>query len=114
MIFELINLFEWKKKKDILKELKQNGVYIDERGWRKIVERHNKLYCEHKTDYYICHSNKGYILTKDENLIRTTAKDFKSRGIDQLIKASSALKALNENANFRLEIRDGEFFYSEI
>ena len=114
MIFELINLFEWRKKKDILQELKQNGVHIDERQFRKIVEKHNKLYCEHKTEYYICHSNKGYKLTKNENEIRESARDYRKRAINQLVKSSKTLKALNENANFRLEIKNGELIYSEI
>lgn len=114
MIFQMINLFEWKKKKDILKELKEQGVYIHEREWRHIVEKHNKLYCEHKMDYYICHSNRGYKLTNNEEEIRESVKDYRKRAINQLIKASETLKALNENANFKLEIRDGEFFYSEI
>lgn len=42
MIFELLDLKEWKKKKDILKELKKNGVRMSERAWRKAVELHNK------------------------------------------------------------------------
>ena len=114
MIFEMINLFDWKKKKDILKELKANGVFIHERMWRKTVEKHNNLYFEHKTDYFLAHSNKGYKLTKDEQEIRESAKDFRKRGIDQLMKSSKTLKALNENANFRLEIKDGKMYYSEI
>lgn len=114
MIFEMISLFEWRKKKDILKELKEQGVYIDERSFGKIVEKHNSLYFEHKVDYYMAHSSKGYKLTKNEDEIRNSALDYKNRGLDQLAKASKTLKALNENANFRLEVKDGEFFYSEM
>lgn len=114
MIFELLKLYEWKKKKDILKELNEHGVHIDERNFRKIVERHNKLYFEHRTDYYLAHSPKGYKLTKNEEEIRNSALDYRKRGINQLIKSSKTLKALNENSIFRLEIKNGELIYSEI
>ena len=114
MIFEMIDLSDWKTKKQILKELKSNGVFLNERIFRKTVENYNKLYFEHQVDFYMCHSHKGYKLTNNEDEIRATAKDFRKRGIDQIVKASKTLKALNENANFRLEIIDGELRYSEV
>lgn len=104
MIFEMINLFNWKKKREILKELKENGVYIHEREFRLIVKKHNKLFCEHKTEYFIAHSNKGYKLTKDEEEIMRSAMDYKKRAIDQFRKSRQILKAVHESKNERLDI----------
>ena len=107
MIFELINMFDWKKKHEILKELKENGVYLNERTFRKTVENHNKLFCEHKVDYYIVHSAKGYKLTQDREEIVNTAIDFRKRAINQFNKARDVIKAMNENDNYNFEIKDG-------
>ena len=65
MIFELLDLKEWKKKKNILKELKKNGVRMSERAF------------------------------------------------NQLVKASKTLKAMGENDNIRLEIKNGEFIVAQ-
>lgn len=107
MIFEMIELTDWKTKKEILKELRSNGVYIDERCFRKIVENYNKLFCEHKVDNYVVHSAKGYKLTNDKDEIIQTASDFRKRAINQFNKARDVIKAMNENDNYNLEIKDG-------
>lgn len=113
MIFELIELFDWKKKHEILKELKANGVYLNERSFRKIVENHNKLFCEHKVDYYIVHSGKGYKLTQNREEIVDTAKDFRKRAVNQFNKARDVIKAMNENDNYNFEIVDGYLIYPQ-
>ncbi len=113
MIFELLDLKEWKKKKDILKELKNNGVRMSERAWRKAVELHNKRYFEHQTDKYLAHSSKGYKLTDNKDEIIASAKDYRTRAFNQLVKASKTLRAMGENDNMRLEIKDGEFIVAQ-
>lgn len=107
MIFEMIDMFSWKTKKQILNELKQNGVYLNERYFRKMIENHNKLFCQHKVNYYIVHSSKGYKLTQDRKEIIDTVKDFRKRAVNQFNKARDVIKAMNENDNFNLEIVDG-------
>lgn len=113
MIFELLDLKEWKKKKDILKELKNNGVRMSERAWRKAVELHNKKYFSHETYEYLAHSVKGYKLTDNKDEIIASVRDYRIRAFNQLIKASKTLKAMGENDNIRLEIKDGEFVVAQ-
>lgn len=113
MIFEFLDLKDWKKKKDILKELKSNGVTMSERTWRKAVELHNKKYFEHETDKYLAHSSKGYKLTTDKDEVIASARDYRKRAMDLLVKSSKTLKAMGENDNMRLEIKDGAFIIAE-
>lgn len=88
-MIELIadKLTEWTKKKDILKILKSEGVTMDERSFRKMIEFHNQIIA--------------------------SAKDYRTRAFNQLVKASKTLKAMGENDNIRLEIKDGEFIVAQ-
>ena len=65
IINDLIDLTEWKTKRQINEELKQFGVQINERVFRLQVERHNEMYFAHIKDDYVAHSPKGYKLTKE-------------------------------------------------
>lgn len=114
-MIELISdkLTEWTKKKDILKILKSEGVTMDERTFRKMVEIHNQSYFEHKTDKYLAHSSMGYKLTSNKDEIIASAKDYRARAFNQLVKASKTLKAMGENDNMRLEIKNGEFIVAQ-
>lgn len=110
-MIELIEdkLTRWTKKKDLLKILKDEGVTMDERTFRKMIELHNKRYFEHQTDKFLAHSVKGYKLTNDKTEIINSAKDYRKRAMDLLVKYSKTLKAMGENDNIRFEIKDGEF-----
>lgn len=114
-MIELISdkLLEWTKKKDILKILKSEGVTMDERTFRKMVEIHNQSYFEHKTDKYLAHSSRGYKLTSSKDEIIASAKDYRIRAFNQLVKASKTLKAMGENDNIRLEVKNGEFIVAQ-
>lgn len=114
-MIELIadKLTEWIKKKDILKILKSEGVTMDERSFRKMMEFHNQRYFNHETDKYLAHSVKGYKLTDNKDEIIASAKDYRTRAFNQLVKASKTLKAMGENDNIRLEIKDGEFIVAQ-
>ena len=112
-INDLIDLTEWKTKKQIEEELKNEGVAISERFFRLQVERHNDMYFAHIKDTYIAHSDKGYKLTKDKEEIIKSIEDTKKRGIDQLSKYHKCLKALGENANINLRIEEGELVIDE-
>lgn len=114
-MIELIEeyLDDWSKKKIILDILVSKGVRMSERAWRKAVELHNKRYFEHQTDKYIAHSSKGYKLTTDKEEIIRSAKDYRKRAMNQLVKASKTLRAMGENDNIRLEIKDGAFIVAE-
>lgn len=114
-MIELISdkLNEWTKKSDILLELEKNGATMSERSWRKSVELHNKRYFEHQTDKYLAHSSRGYKLTSNKDEIIASAKDYRARAFNQLVKASKTLKAMGENDNMRLEIKNGEFIVAQ-
>ena len=104
MIYEFVDLSDWKKKPQILKELKQQGFVMGERGFRKKVELNNKLYQEHITPMFIAHSVKGYIATNDRDIIINSLKDNNKRAMTMLMSNNKILKALGENINLNLEM----------
>lgn len=113
MIYELVDMTEWKTKKEILKELKDIGIEMNERYFRQVIENVNKLYSSHEIDKFIVHSNKGYKVSQNEEEIIASARDFRKRGLDQLVKSSKILRALGENSNLRLIIEDGQMICTE-
>lgn len=113
MIYDIVDMTYWRTKKDILKELKSKGVEMNERGFRKLVENINKLYSNHEIDKFIAHSNKGYKVATNEEEIKLSAMDYRKRGLDQLVKSSKIMKALGENCNLKLSIKNGELIYTE-
>lgn len=104
MIYDLIDLSDWKKKPQILKELKDAGVPMNERSFRKNVETNNKLFEEHIATMFIAHSNNGYIATNDRDIIINSLKDNNKRAMTMLISNNKTLKALGENINLNLEM----------
>ena len=104
MILDFVDLSEWKKKTQILRELKENGLPIKDRDFRKRVELHNKLYEEHAVDKFIAHSCKGYIATNDKSIIINSLKDNEKRALTMLKASRKTLQALGENSNLSLDI----------
>lgn len=104
MIYDLIDLSDWKKKTQILKELKEAGVPMTERGFRKNVETNNKMYEEHITPMFIAHSNNGYIATQDREIIINSLRDNRKRAMTMINGINKTLKAIGENNNFSLEM----------
>lgn len=113
LINDFIDLTEWKTKKQINKELGEFGIRINERTFRKNVESHNELYFAHEKEFYVAHGSKGYKMTKDTEEIRESLRDSLKRGLDQLSKYHKGIKALGENANFNLSIKDNELVFVE-
>lgn len=104
MIYDFIDLSNWKKKTEILKELKSANFSMSERDFRKKVELNNKLYAEHIVNKFIAHSSKGYIATTDRNIIINSLKDNKKRAMTMIISTNKVLKSLGENINLNLEV----------
>ena len=113
MLWELIDLSDWKTKSQILKELKRGGIVIDERNLRQKIELQNKLYYNHESDFYIVHSAKGYKVTSDREEILESLKDMRKRALNMLHKEAKTKKALGENMNFKLVIHNNEFMHVE-
>ncbi len=105
---QVVDLHDWKTKKQILSEIREKGILIDERKWRFYVEEHNKMYCDDLVDSYIVHSLKGYKLTKDRKEIIASIEDLKKRGLNMLWKHSQATKALGFKQNLKMELEELE------
>ena len=103
-MLSLVKLDEWKTKKEILKEYKDLEIEMDERKFRLLVENHNKRFFSHSEDSFIAHGRKGYLLTKDAEIIRKSIEDGKKRALNLLWKYSRTKKALGEKDNLRLEL----------
>lgn len=103
-MLNLIDLTEWKNKKTILNEYKAQEIKMDERTFRKMVENHNKRYFSHSESDFIAHGRKGYLRTKDAEIIRKSIEDGKKRALNLLWKYSQTKKALGEKDNLRLDL----------
>lgn len=107
-MLEGIDLRDWKKKKQIIKELEAKGEITDERVIRLHIEKHNILYCQGVNEDYIIHSNKGYKKTKDREEILASLNDYRKRALNMLWKCSQTKKAMNEKDNLRFELEEME------
>lgn len=90
---------EWKTKKTILNELRNDSIYINERNFRLRIEALNKKYMEHELDYFIVHSSRGYKKTTSREEIIDSVKENHKMAMNLLVKESKILKALGENEN---------------
>lgn len=97
ILYELVDMSNWCKKKPLLNLIKNEGIDISDRKLRMIVAYNNILFNEHKRDFYIAHSNQfGYIATKDKAIIKSSIADLRARALDMLWKVSSTEKRLQE------------------
>lgn len=113
MLYELCDMGEWKTKEVLLKELKDNGIEMSERVFRKTIKNNNALYYEDNAGKFIAHSNKGYIATTDENILIRCAKDFRKCAIDQLVETSRIYKKLKMKGNLKLVINEDNLLVVE-
>lgn len=113
MLYELCDMGEWKTKDVLLKELKENGIEMNERTFRHAVKANNALYYEDKVSKFIAHSSKGYIATIDENILMRCSNDFRKRAIDQLIEVSRIRKKLRMKGNLKLVINEDNLLVVE-
>jgi len=104
MIYELINLADWKKAKDCINELNQGGIRIDERQLRQLVKVNNINFINHEVDTFIVHSKFGYKATKDRDEILASMDDKYKRAINMLKENHQVMRALSENNNFQLDL----------
>lgn len=102
-ILEAVELSEWKTKKIILKELKNNGISMSGRKWRKFVENYNKQFINEDSEYFIAHSSKGYKLTNELEEIISSAKELKKRAVDMEEKCSGIMEAVEKRMNMKME-----------
>ena len=110
---ENIDLSVWKTKQQIMEELLFIGISIDERSLRLVVDYNNVLFNQHLRNTYIAHSNKGYIATKDEQIIKDSIADLFKRSKNMLWKYGQTRKAIHENYNLKLELEESGLFEKE-
>lgn len=94
---------EWKTKKVILNELRNDGIYINERNFRLKIELLNELYVEHVIDYFIVHSSKGYKKTTIPEEIIESVKENHKRAMNLLTKEAKIKRALMEKRNISFD-----------
>lgn len=99
-ILEVLSLTQWKKKRDILKQL---DFEISERSFRKLVEQNNKLFGQGKVDYYIAHSCRGYKKTFNWEEMQKSIADNRKRAITMLVDCSKAEKAFQNRNQVKME-----------
>lgn len=103
-MIDLIDLSDWKTKREILSELNKHGCNINERRWRKYVSWYNKQFCNGVFKDYIVHGQKGYKLTSNIQEIEKSIKDYRKRAMDMLVKTSEASKAIGRLNQEELDI----------
>lgn len=114
-MLEYVDLTNWKTKKEIIKDLFMQNFLVDERTLRKEIKKHNQAFYNHETNEFIVHSNtKGYKLTTDVEEIKESIKDNRKRALNLLYEESRIKKAIGENYNMQLMIKDDEFIFTEI
>ena len=89
-------LEEWRTKAEILSFLNEQGIQMDERKFRKFVEIYDKDYCDEVVDTYIAHSNKGYIITADKDIIRKSMEDDLKRAYKLLKRGTRVMRRFRE------------------
>lgn len=94
---------EWKTKKELLNDLRKDGIYMNERTFRLRIEVLNELYVEHVTDYFIVHSSKGYKKTNVPEEIIESVKENHKRAMNLLTKEAKIKRALMEKRNISFD-----------
>lgn len=94
----------WHTKKEIIALLVAKGFRKKslDRRFRKEVEKYDQGYYEGLHDSFVAHSNKGYILTSDPELIKKSINDDMSRLIALSKRIYGAKKRLKENDQLTL------------
>jgi len=108
-MIELIKdyLKTWRKAPEIVKELKNKGVYaknlkVLNRNFRRSVAEYNRFYGSGEREFFLAHSNKGYKLTSDPKEIAASLLDDRKRGLKLLNRYYSGMKALSEKDQITL------------
>ena len=102
-----IDLSQWKKKKEILQQLKAQGSPMNERAFRRAIQNHNNLFSAGLVDSYIVHDNRrGYKESRDYNEIMRSLRDKRRRANTMLKEARKAEMQLGIAAGDLLEDAD--------
>ena len=104
-------LMIWRTKEEILNWYKNEyKTKLDERVFRNAVAKFNKQYETGETELFIAHSNKGYILTTDPEIIKKSLLDDYKRGIKLISRNYKCMKALSEKNQLSLTQNDADLY----
>lgn len=104
LIIDILEFDTYKKKKDILIELKSKGITIDERSFRQIVSNNNKLFASGDTGFYIAHSNEGYKKTCEWEEIKKSINNNRRRALTMLIDCNKVERQFQRRNNLQLDL----------
>lgn len=88
--------------------LKNYGIVVSDRAWRRFVRRYNNDYQNKET--YIASNNKGYILTAKDNEIRSSAIKNIKLGASLIKNAKADLKELSEKDQLSLSEEESSIY----
>ena len=101
----------WRTKAECLEWYrKKYHTDLNERMFRIWVEKYNEKYSGGDTAMFVAHSNRGYMLTCDINVIRKSLKDDYKRAMKLLKRNYSCTKALAEKDQLQLEEKEADLY----
>lgn len=88
---------DWRTKDQCLSWMKKIfKIDINERELRDVFSKYCANFIEGKHDSYLAHSNRGYLLTSDPEIIKQSIKDDESRMIALSKRVYGVRKRLTE------------------
>lgn len=98
---------EWRKKEQCVGWLNDIFHYdVGERKFRMFVAGFNEEFYDGDIDVFIAHSNQGYLLTADADIILNSLNDDKNRGVSLLKRYYRASKKLANRDQIKLTPED--------
>ena len=103
-----IGLEDWATTREIVWRIhNQYDIDITGREWRQWVIIYNSNFVDNGgRRWFIASSNKGYIRTRKQDLIRQTINRRRNRLFHEWKKTNQLLRALGEQQNERMEFDD--------
>lgn len=93
---------------EILERLKEKGIFLNGRQWRKFVREYNKMFATR--DRYIASDTKGYYLTTSKKQITRTAMNKFKVGLSMIKNAKADLKELESKDQLSLLEEDVDMY----
>ena len=91
------------KFKDIKNILAENDIKMHYSNWQHLVNEYNKSFYENRENAkFIAHSNKGYILTDDKEIIKQSLDNYRDRAIPMLQHCYRGYKTIGKLTNIDL------------
>lgn len=87
-----------KLQRDIIKELKENGILLNDRALRSVFKNINKDFIYGDTDFVIISNGSGSYISKDESDIRKFNENKIKHAKSELWSAYNTNKRLTKNA----------------